>query len=142
MNLTADTVDELVRDSVFLDEEMVDLDENGAPPDAIIVEGVVNTYAFHPVRLESHRNDLIAMIGDLPIEFLPADQGGGGGWSFLNLCMTKDNVQWTSFHLVQERFMCMCAGLGMAKIIPREMWQFLPGNVPYVTFDPTGVLPR
>jgi|SRR5688572_22778310 len=138
MNLTADSVDLILRDSLYLDEEMVDLGENGAPRDAVLVEGVVNTYAFHPHRLGNHRKDLAEMIGDLPREFV---LGEGGGWTFLNLCMTKGGVQWTGLHQTQEQFYALCAGLGMARVqLPREMWSALPGGVPYISFDPEGSL--
>lgn len=133
MALTSDAVDAILRDSVFLDEEVVD----GIPEDAIIVEGVLNSYAFHPERLETHRQELQEMIGDLDDSFLVKK---GGGWTFLNLCMTKDDVQWTGLHLVQERFLVLCVGLKMARfILPKELWAHFPGGMPYVAFDPEGV---
>lgn len=125
MELSSDNVQALLADC---------MGEDGNNPNGITVEGVINTYWLDKAKLETHRQELRSMIEQLPNEFL-AD--GGGGWSFLNLCMRRDGEQWTGLHLMQERFYVMAAGLGMAKIqLPREMWSALPGSVPYMVFDP------
>lgn len=84
--------------------------------------------------LADERPNLIAMINELPIEFL---KNGGGGWSFLNVCVKRDGEQWTGLHMVMTQFVAMSAALGMAKELGTpDLWQLMPGAVPYVVFDP------
>lgn len=128
MELLGDNVNDLLK--VVLAES-----EDKENPDFVYVDGIVNNYLLDRAKLEEHREDIQSMIEQLPTEFL---KDGGGGWSFLNLCMRADGVQWTGLHWVQEMLYAMAAGLGMAKFsLPREMWAALPGNVPYIVFDPT-----
>jgi hypothetical protein len=99
-------------------------------PAPIIFKGILHDYAFSPTRLEAERGNITAMIAELPDEFLASK---GGGWTFLNLCMARDGRQWTGLHLVQERFLALAGGLGLASIMmPREMWEIFPGSMPYV----------
>lgn len=144
MELTSDNVEAVTKDCVYTDWELPPaVDKDSLPADAVVVEGVINTYAFNPERLEQHRDDVKTMIEELPRQFFP---DGGGGWSFLNLCTTQKALDagrgdeiWTGLHLIQERLYCLAAGLGMAKIqVPRELWGALPGGVPYMTFSPDG----
>lgn len=92
----------------------------------IAVEGIVHKYGFHPERLQEQKKTIKALVAELPAQFKE-------GWSFLNLCMTKDNREWTGVQLRMEQLMVMAIGLDiMAYCMPREMWQILPGGVPYV----------
>lgn len=129
MDLTSDNVQAIIGDCMGEDENN---------PDGIKVEGIVNNYWLDKTKLESHRDEIRSMIEDVPTEFLAK---GGGGWSFLNLCMTAGGIQWTGLHLMQERLYVLAAGLGMAKFqLPRALWSALPGSVPYIVFDPEGGL--
>jgi hypothetical protein len=123
--LTSDNVVEAFNDSLYGDS-------NTTPLDPIKVEGIVHTIVFNKTQLENHRDEVISWIDQLPPNFL---KEGGGGWTFLNLCMRKDGVQWTGFHLIQEHLLTMAIALDLAQIqLPREMWSVLPGSVPYVVF--------
>lgn len=106
--LTAKRVEEILFDCLFTEEEMEVLQtkfkkelkvpedtvivEGVLASDAVIVEGVLGPFGFHPGRLESHRSEVVEMIKELPTEFLSIEDGGGGGWSFLNL-PTKDGTE-------------------------------------------------
>jgi len=119
-----------MRDCLFKEEEVPD---RKPPADAVIVEGIMQKFALHKMRLEGHRQDVIDMIGELPKEFLTGE-GNGGGWSFLNLCMDKRGSQWGE-HPTMEALCVLAIGLGMGKwCLPREMWSVLPGSMPYVQF--------
>lgn len=140
MNLTSANVDEIAQDCMWAPEAIEGLTDEEIVAKSIAVEGIINTYAFDPEKIALHRQDFVEMIQELPTQFLPASSGGSGGWTFLNLCMTKDDVQWTGFHIVQERFMCMCMAAGLAKyILGREAWPAFPDGMPYLLFDPTGL---
>lgn len=129
MELTSKNVEDIIKDCLAEDEEN---------PNGIQIEGILHTYLLDTVKLEVHREDIRSMIEQLPKEFL---KSGGGGWSFLNLCMRADGVQWTGLHWVQEQFFAIAAGLSMAKIqIPRNLWSAFPGGMPYIVFDPEGSL--
>ena len=90
------------------------------------VEGLTSMFGLHPQRLEEKRELVTALLAELPAEFKE-------GWSFLNLCTTKDGELWTGMHRVCEQLVVMAIGLGLMEYyMPREMWVFLPGGVPYL----------
>jgi hypothetical protein len=43
---------------------------------AVVVEGIHQTYGFHPERLAAHRDEVYAMLNELPDNFR-ASVGGG-----------------------------------------------------------------
>lgn len=93
--------------------------------------GIIHYVGFHPERLKEAKEDVIDYLSQLPNEFMDAKNGGGGGWSFLNACYTKDNVHWGEHIHMEQLFQLGCA-LGLAEcVLPREMWKVLPGGVPY-----------
>ena len=98
-----------------------------------IVEGILNSYAFLPEKLDEYKEEIVEMLGELPVEFR---KSGGGGWSFLNACMDKDGNQWTDFHLTMEMLICLGMGVGYVTCpLPREIWDALPGGMPYYVID-------
>lgn len=91
------------------------------------VEGLTTMFGLHPERLEEKRELVTAILAELPEKFKE-------GWTFLNMCVTKDGTQWTGMHRTCEQLVVMAIGLGLMEYtFPREMWQFLPGGVPYLT---------
>lgn len=118
------------------DEEVAAAEKDGIPEGTVMVEGVITGYGFHPERLESCRETLVEIIDMLPEGF---NHDRGGGWSFLNLCETKDGELWTGFHKTCGEFFCLCKGLRLADyVMPREWWGKLPGSVPYIVFNRDG----
>lgn len=115
---------------LFRPEEIVD---GKPPPDAIIVDGIVRKFAFHPQRLESSRGEVTRLAKEIVADqFL---KNAGGGWSFLNLCNDRNSNQWAE-HPTAEAFLCLAIGLGMAGYcVPKEMWNVMPGGIPYVWFE-------
>ena len=75
-------------DSLYNEDEIVD---GKIPKDAVIVEGLTATFGFHPERLNSHKEQIRKILDQMPPEFRYT---GGGGWSFLNLCLDKNGNQW------------------------------------------------
>lgn len=93
------------------------------------VRGVVLKAAFDPAAIESHRDTITAMLNELPDQF---KESGGGGWSFLNACNDRHGDQWTSFHRAMEMLFMLGKAAGLVtEMLPREMWDILPGGVPY-----------
>lgn len=107
-------------------QEAIELVKNG---NAIIVEGITNSYALMKDKLEENRGHIRELLAQLPYTFRVSV---GGGWSFLNACNRQDGVQWTGMHLIMEQLFV----LGMATeqvvlLLPREAWGGLPGGMPY-----------
>lgn len=121
MKLTAKNVQSIFQDCLFKENEDVTT--------AIIAEGIVSSFGFHPDRLKSHKEDIYSMLKELPKEFQKDD---GGGWSFLNACNDKDGNQWTGLHQIMEHLFALGIACGKVKsCMPREAWQAFPGGMPY-----------
>jgi hypothetical protein len=138
----AEIVEEIMRDCLFRDTE---LDGSGEPPsNAVLVEGINAKFGLHPERLESHRLAIKEILLEMPDAFHMVREetpDGGGGMSFLNLCVDKKGEQWAE-HPTMQNLVCLAAGLNMARTpLPREMWNALPGGMPYIVFDVEGKLP-
>lgn len=121
MELTSEKVNEIFLDCLFLEEEL--------EKDAIKVKGIVHSFSFHPVRVKAQKETITALLMELPATF---QRNAGGGWSFLNACQTKNRVQWGEHTNVEQLF-----ALGMAidkveYVFPRDMWNTLPGGMPYL----------
>lgn len=100
------------------------------PAQGVEIEAVV-----HAARVDvtGHEQDIGDLVKQLPVEFQPASEGGGGGMSFLNMCTDRDGNLWTGMHLVMEQ-LCILA-LAADKIewcLPRDFWGALPGGMPYL----------
>ena len=126
VNPNAERVNEIFRDCLFRD---------GEPTEGFIpAEGITSNVGFHPGRLASYREEIRAMIRELPDAFMVT---GGGGMSFLNLCENRHGEQWTGFHQRVEQLCQLAIGLGMGSYcLPRSYWAVMPGGVPYVQFNP------
>lgn len=130
MHLTAENVNAVAARVLFRDDEIADPQ---TPPDgAIVVDGIVSRYAFHPERLASERGNIARLLDGLDDSF---KSNGGGGMSFLNACMTKDGEHWGE-HPTMGMLFALGIGAGLCSYtLPREMWPVLPGGVPYITVD-------
>jgi len=136
--LNADEVDAVYRDCLFREGELslIDVEKinaGEATPGVTITDGIMGRSGLSAAKLEFHKDEIIAMLHELPTEFLSAELGGGGGWSFLNACMTRDGDQWTGFHVVMDQLFQLGQGVGAVQyLLPREMWSALPGGMPYL----------
>lgn len=138
MKLTADNLNEVLKYVMFKEDEVKMV--NGKPVttvEPVVVVGIVNSFGFHPGRLHERVRDVRTMLTELPRDFFV---GGGGGWTFLNLCMKADGTQWTGLHAQQEALACLAIGLGLGQWVPedRQLWNATPprgAGVPYVQFD-------
>jgi hypothetical protein len=131
MELTSTNVQEVCKSCLFTESEIGE--NHGETPDgAVVVEGVVGGFGFHPERLEQQRENVRSMLACLPDEFRKSK---GGGWTFLNACNTRAGNQWGE-HTDMNALFCLGIGLGLASFqLPREMWSVLPGGMPYVAVD-------
>lgn len=133
MKNRSEVVHEILMDCLYRKEEV-----NGGqtPADAIIVQGVTMKIGLHPGRVKQHDADIAAVLEGLPPQFY---EGSGGGWSFLNLCNDAEGHQWGEHMNMQELcFLAIASGKGEWSA-PRELWDVLPGGMPYVMFNPKGL---
>lgn len=124
--LTGEAVRGLTFACLFKEDEPTD--------DAIVVDGIIAKFSFHPERIKENASAIGELLAELPDEF-HATRGHGG--SFLNACMDRRGNQWTDFHQDMEALFCLGAAAGKAKwLLPREYWRVLPGSMPYVVVLP------
>ena len=128
----AEKVKGIFEDCLFREAEIIE--PGKAPEGAVVVEGILRVYGFHPGRLASHTEEIRSVLDQMPSTFHKAPRGGDG-WSFLNLCMTESGVQWAE-HPTMELLVVLGIAVGMVKYtLPRAFWSLLPGGMPYLVFD-------
>ena len=136
MKLTSENVNAVATNCLFKAGELPE-GAKTPPEGAVIVDGIISRYAFHPERLEKNRRNVASMLNDLESSFRT---DGGGGMSFLSACMTRDGEHWGE-HPTMGMLFALGMGLGMVSYtMPRDMWPILPGGVPYLTVDATKLL--
>lgn len=127
MELTSKNVNDVFMDCLFCDGEI----ENGVPigGEFIKAEGVVTKVGFHPGRIKLREEDIVSLLSLLPENF---NMSKGGGWSFLQMPSDVNGNQWGEQRNA-DQLLCLGIASGKMKILlPREMWNVLPGGVPYV----------
>lgn len=103
-------------------------------PNYLITEGILRSTAMDKAKLDTHRDEVAEILGQLPMTYRPPKVGGGGGWSFLNACFDKNDEQWTGLHQTMDMLFQLGIGLGMASWLGgRELWEAFPGGMPYVS---------
>lgn len=121
--ISSEKVSRIFTDCLLKKEEIV---ENKSIVKTIYVEGISAKFGLHSERIAQYSEDIKAFVNELPEEFKE-------GWSFLNLCWTKDGEQWTGFHKICEQLMVLgIASKEMKYCCPKKMWNMLPFKMPYV----------
>lgn len=93
------------------------------------VEGIMARASFAADQLRRHEAEIRDLLDQLPDSFR---LDGGGGMSFLNACHDRDGQMWTGEHRVMEMLFMLGLATGEAKcLFPRELWEALPGGMPY-----------
>ena len=108
--------------------------KDGEPTEThTIGEGVKLKVGFHPERLKEAEPLIVEMLDGLPDAF---KKTGGGGWSFLNMCNDKEENQWADLHQTMDELVALGTASGkMAFLLPRDMWEVLPGGMPYLVVN-------
>lgn len=108
-------------------------DEGEDQTGAVLVQGLSSGFGFHPERLAEVKEDLRKIASDVVSdEFL---ESKGGGMTFLRLPVGRDGKVWCEQKTSQE-LMCLCIASGFANYcLPRELWDMMPGGVPYLVFN-------
>lgn len=118
MKLTSENVQRIFKDCLS--------EDSGIMP----VEGVRMNPCFSVKKLVTHKNEISEMLEQLPDKF---HKGKGDGWTFLNMCMDKSGKQWTDLHTVCDMLVCLGVATGqLSFVLPRDMWDIFPGEMPYI----------
>lgn len=95
----------------------------------IKVEGLVHNFSFHKASLEECGPEVLRILEEMHDTF---KLGSGDGWSFLLLPFDKYGNHWCE-HNTAEKLVVLGIGLDLVSyLIPRDMWDVLPGGVPYI----------
>lgn len=98
----------------------------------IVSFGIRHDAKYSRSAIEAHKAEIRSMFNQLPENF---KKSKGGGWSFLNMCMTKDDVQWTGLHSTMEKLVTLGIAAQLCDyLLPKDMWDILPGGMPYIVF--------
>lgn len=98
-----------------------------------VIRGVVIQACFNRDKVTANRDNILSMLSCLPHEFHAV---GGGGWSFLNLCVTADGTWWTDLHQMCDKLLTLGIAICAVKFVfQRGLWQCFPGGMPYVVVD-------
>lgn len=109
------------------------LKEGESTENSKIGEGVMIKAKFNPERLKKNESLIEEMLAELPNEF---QKSGGGGWSFLNMCEDKNGNQWADLHQTMDELLALGIAIGkISFLMPREMWNVLPGGMPYLVIN-------
>lgn len=128
-------VSEAMREALYSDEECVAMGidpktTDTVPPGGVVVEGVVNTYVFHPQRLMGLAPKVQHLLRLVGCELTPENHPK----AFAELMQETDGVVGS----YMECLVCLATGLGWAKsILPRELWDVLPAGLPVYRFNAT-----
>lgn len=107
---------------------------DGVPP-PIMVESVMLRIGFNSAKVAEQKHNIKAMLEDLSLDFSPESAGGGGGASFLQLCMTRDGEHWGE-HCSCDELVALALAAGFCTFpLSRAMWHRLPGRMPYICVD-------
>ena len=139
--LNAARLKEIFNELLFTQAE-VEADPDSVKERAIKVSGIMNNFGLNPDRIEQHREEILAMLRELPDEFMAH---GGGGWSFLNACMDRHGNQWADMHQTMELLVVAGIAAGYVKFMfeDRKMWSMFPGGMPYFAVtDPDAPKPQ
>ena len=104
INVTASSMSELTQNA-FMDCLFKEGEDN---TNLVKVEGITRMFELHPQRLEEKREIVTALLAELTAKFKE-------GYTFLNLCTTKDGELWTGEHRVCEQLIDMAIGLDLMK---------------------------
>lgn len=136
MKLTPENVQSILFDCLFTNEEVKDLAPGETPPDMLTVEGITATFGLNKDRLDKHKEEIKEFLSQIPDEFV---QDKGGGMSFLQLPFLKDGTQWGEHKSAHELMLLGIASKFMNYCAPRELWESLPGGVPYLMINLEGL---
>lgn len=100
--------------------------------DQIIIDCIVQKFVLSKSEIQNNKDEIVRILNCMHDNF---KLGSGGGWSFLRLPFDKYDRHWCE-HPTAEKLCALGIALGIVKFqFPRDLWESLPGGVPYLVID-------
>ena len=125
--ISPELIEEIIRECLFNEDEI----EAEKPKDGLVMvvgKGILGNFGFHSERLQARREEVSQMLDLIPDQF---HEGKGRGWSFLNMCMDKNDRQWGE-HRDMDHLICLGVALGLMKVCEFPPREICPGGMPYI----------
>lgn len=123
LSLTTKNVSGIFHDCLFRDGE----DHSNM----VVAKGIVINVGFHPERLQSHKEEIIALCNKLYIRSAKGRQRYTA--SFMNMCMKEDGDIWTGVQQTMQELLLLGIAVGKMRILQtRDEWASMPGGVPFI----------
>ena len=111
-------VEKIFIDCLYEDDVLVTEDS--------IVKGITMDVAFNPKKVEKNKEEINLLLDNIHKKFEE-------GWTFLNLCLDKNENFWTGNHATMEKLLLLGLAIGRIEYCcDREMWHILPAGMPYI----------
>lgn len=94
-----------------------------------VLDGVSAPCYFSIIGINYYKDEIDAMLMQLPDEFMASK---GGGYSFMYAAHNNKGEHWADLHASMAALFNL--GLATSKVkllLPREYWDILPGGMPY-----------
>ncbi|MGF7535774.1 hypothetical protein AAGG74_19135 [Bacillus mexicanus] len=113
-------------DNMFMNclYEKTEVIDGKVPEDAIVVQGIVNCFALHPLRTRMYKETIKKYLGEISVDL-------SKGQHFLNLCYDKKNYQWGDHRQVEQLVVLSIANNLLEYTLPKEYWGLTKG-LPFV----------
>lgn len=108
------------------------LAEDAEAENTTVVEGLTRDYAFSLAAIERNVPNIKKLLAELPEAFR---SDGGGGYSFLKAPFNRHGGQWGGQSDAAELIALGIAARCAKYIFPRDLWEVLPGGVPYIVVE-------
>lgn len=123
MKLTSEEVTRIFKECLIVSS-------NIKPEDSIVASGIIHRAYFSQCTIEKNKTAIRELLDELPDSF---KKDGGGGMSFLNMCVDRHGNYWTSLHATMEKLVMLGQAIGAIEYnLPAQFWPLLPGGVPYI----------
>lgn len=121
LELTPANVNQIFKTCLFKEGETITSDN------MLKVAGITADFGFNLERVTANRETIIGFLNCLSPEFQK-------GRSFLDMCLTVDEVLWTGNHNSCQELMCLGMAIGMVQYCTsdRALWQYMVGGVPMI----------
>jgi len=97
-------------------------------------KGIVRSVAFHPERLESHREEILGLMNEIVSDIFFIESGGG--MSFIRLSFDKDEELWAEHQNAEQLFqLAQAIGHAGKNTENPAIISVFPGGIPYVWFS-------
>lgn len=122
--ISAKKVNEILLDCIFDTSSF-----GGEEAKCYHIEAITDMFIIDAEKIKQYKSKIVKMLYNLPAEF---QEESGGGYSFLNMPTDKNGELWGGQKSAEELYVLGAAIGRCGFLMPRELWNALPGGVPYI----------